>query len=182
MYRVQLTEEQREELHWRTRAPNIKRRTRDRLEMVRLSDAGWAIPRIGQHLRVSPRRVRVWIVRFLDEGFDALADQPHRGRPSRLTPALIDALRTELTKQERTWTLGQLTAWLQEHHGVGISRDQLGERLRREQLSCRRTEPDLEHKQDPEQVARAQEELGTLEKGERPVAWTSAISTRPASR
>jgi transposase len=64
---------------------------------------------------------------------------------------------------------------------VCLSSQQLGQRLRREKLSCRRTEPGLGHKQDPEQVARAQGELGTMEKGERLVAWTSAISTRRAS-
>ena len=182
MYRVRLTEEQREELRRRTRGANVKPRTRDRLEMVRLSDAGWAVPRIAVHLRVSPRRVRFWIGRFLDDGFEALPDQPHSGRPSRVTPQMVEALRAELAKEERTWTLEQLSVWLEETQGVCLSPSRLGKRLRREKLSCRRTEPDLGHKQDPEQVAQAQQGLETLEKGERLVAWTSAILTRPALR
>lgn len=181
MYRVRLSEDEREELQRHTRSADVKPRTRDRLEMVRLSDAGWPIPRIARHLRVSARRVRFWIGRFLDEGFSALPDQPHRGRPSRLTPAIVDALRVELAKEERTWTRRQLAAWLEEQHGVRVSPEHLGERLRRERFSCRRTEPDLRHKRDPEQVAWAQKRLETLEKGAMPVAWTSAISTRQAS-
>src|SRR5688572_8421128 len=104
VYRVRLTEEQREELQRRTRAANIKPRTRDRLEMVRLADAGWRIPQIARHLRVSPQRLRVWMKRFLEEGFDALPDQPHRGRTPRWTPAVEAAVRQELAKGDRTWT------------------------------------------------------------------------------
>ena len=72
LYRIRLTEEQRDELKHRTRAADIKPRTRDRLEMVRLSDAGWLVPQIARLLRVSPRRVRFWFKRFLEGGFDAL--------------------------------------------------------------------------------------------------------------
>jgi len=181
VYRIRLTEEQREELQRRTRAPGIMPRTRDRLEMVRLSDAGWRVPQISQHLRVSPRRVRFWLQRFLAAGFDALPDQPHLGRTSRLTPALRAAVRTELDRGDRTWTTRQLAAWLAETYGVSFSRDHLGVLLRRVGLSCRRTERDLGHKQDPEAVATFQADLETLEKGALPVAWTSAISTKRAS-
>src|SRR5438045_1569333 len=114
MYRVHLTEAQQEELQRRTRAADIKPRTRDRLEMIRLLNAGWHIPRIAEHLRVSPRRVRYWVRRFLEGGFDALPDQPHLGQQSQLTPDLVAALRAELTKGERTWSAPQLAEWLAE--------------------------------------------------------------------
>lgn len=39
-------------------------RTRDRLEMVRLADAGWSIPRSSVHLRQSEKRVRYWVKRL----------------------------------------------------------------------------------------------------------------------
>ena len=174
LYRVHLTEEQREELQRRTRAAEIKPRTRDRLEMVRLADAGWRVPQISRHLRVSPRRVRFWLKRFLEAGFEALPDQPHLGQTSRLTPALLGVVRQELAKGERTWTTRQLAVWLQEAHGVRFSRDHLGTLLRRAGLSCRRTQRDLAHKQDPEQVAACTADLETLEKGARPGAWMSA--------
>ena len=174
LYRVHLTEEQREEIHCRTRAADLKPRTRDRLEMVRLSDAGWRVPQIARHLRITPRRVRFWLKRFLEAGFDVLADQPHLGQSSRLTPALVAAVRQELERGDRTWTTRQVAAWLEEEHGIRFSRDHLGVLLRRARLSCRRTERDLNHKQDPEQVALATADLQTLEKGEMPGAWTSA--------
>lgn len=174
MYRVHLTEEQRAELHRRTRAAGIRPRTRDRLEMVRLLDAGWRVPQIASHLRVSPRRVRFWLKAFLGAGFDALTDQPPCGQTSRLTPELLECVRQELDKGDRIWTTGQLAGWLEETHGVRLSRDHFGMLLRRAGLSCRRTERDLGHKQDPEKVAVCRADLETLEKGGMPGAWISA--------
>src|SRR5437763_1899369 len=112
LYRVHLTEEQRAELQRRTRTPGLLPRTRDRLEMVRLADAGWSIPKIALHLRLDEQRVRHWIKRFLAGSFAALPDQPHCGPPSRLTPEIFTALKAELAKGHRTWTAQQLAGWL----------------------------------------------------------------------
>jgi transposase len=174
LYRVHLTAEQRAELHERTRTPGIKPRTRDRLEMVRLADGGLTVPEISRLLQVSPRRVRFWLRRFLEAGFGALPDQPHRGRPGRLTPAALAALREALARGDRTWTLPQVAQWLAETHGISLCPPHLGVLLRRAGLSCRRTEADLGHRQDPAQVAERTADLETLEKGEMPGAWTSA--------
>jgi predicted transcriptional regulator len=65
MYRVVLNGEARQELVRRSRSLEVSWRTRDRLEMVRLSDAGWSIPRIAQHLGISEHRVRYWIKAYL---------------------------------------------------------------------------------------------------------------------
>lgn len=181
MYRVHLTEEQRTELKRRTRDPAVKPRTRDRLEMVRLAHAGWRAPRIAAHLQQSPERVRFWLRRFLQEGFDGLADQPHPGQPSSFTQEMRAALRAELAQGDRTWTAGQIADWLAERHGLHLSTDWLGRLLKREKLSYKRTQRHLKHKQDPAKVAEKRAELEALEKGETPVGWTSAISTRPAS-
>jgi transposase len=172
LYRVHLTEEQREELQRRTRIPGIMPRTRDRLEMVRLADAGWRVPQISDLLRVSPRRVRFWLQRFLTGGFDALPDQPHVGQQSQLTPELLAALKSEIAKGERTWTAAQLVEWLAAAHGLRLGRNQLGMLLRRARLAYRRTERSLKHKQDPAQVAQRQAELQELEKGGPMGAWT----------
>ncbi len=173
MYRVHLTDPQRAELQARTRAPQLKPRTRDRLEMVRLSDGGLTVAQISRLLQVSPERVRFWLRRFLEGGFGALPDQPHRGRPGRLTPAALAALREELAKGDRTWTLPQLATWLEETQGISLCPPHLGVMLRQAGLSCRRTEPQLKHQQDPAQVAERTADLETLEKGARAGAWTS---------
>lgn len=56
MIRVELTPLQRAEVRARTREPGCAPRTRDRLEMVRLADAGWSVPRIAVILAAMSRR------------------------------------------------------------------------------------------------------------------------------
>ena len=58
MYRVTLTAEQRIELDRRAHQAGVAPCTRDRLEMLRLSDAGWSIPKIARHLRQHEQTVR----------------------------------------------------------------------------------------------------------------------------
>ena len=169
MYRVHLTEAQREELAQSTRDPQLMPRTRDRLEMVRLSDAGWSIPRIALPLRISEKRVRFWIKQFLAGGFDALPDQPHVGQTSRLTPALVAALQHAVETSRRSWTAAQMAEWLATQHGVRLTSNHLARRLKQARYSYKRTERGLQHKQDPALVAERQADLETAEKGGAPV-------------
>jgi transposase len=165
MYCVNLSEAQRDELKQRTCQPGIMARTRDRLEMVRLADAGWSIPRIAQHLRTGERRVRRWIRAFLEGGFDALPDKPHLGQPSALTPEMLAAIREELAKGERTWTAPQIAEWVAEKFGVHLKPTWLAYLLHRAKLSWKRTSRSLKHKQKPEEVEAKAAELEELEKG-----------------
>jgi transposase len=165
VYHVHLTEEQQQELRRRAHAPGVMPRTRDRLEMVRLSDAGFTIPKIAQLLQISEVRVRHWIKRFLADGFDALPDQPHMGQQSALTQEILAALADELQRSQRTWTAQQIADWVTEHHGLRLTPDYLARRLKRAKLSYKRTVRSLKHKQNPEAVAQKQAELATLEKG-----------------
>lgn len=164
MYRVALTDAQRDELHRRAHAPDIKPRTRDRLEMVRLSAAGWSPPKIAAHLQISEKRVRHYLQAFLAGGFDALPDRPHPGQASPLTPAIEAALRQELRKDERTWTAEQLAAWVEEQFGVRLTPDALTRRLKRARIAWKRTSRSVKHKQKPEEVAAKKEERAAQDK------------------
>ena len=164
MYRITLTDEQRQDLRRRTRQAGIAPSTRDRLEMVRLSDAGWSIPKIARHLGQHEQTVRAWIKAFLDGGFDALPNKPRGGKESALTAAMLDDVRAELAKGERTWTAAQLADWVANHHGVRLSTDRLRVHLRRAKISWQRTSRSLKHKQDPVEVAERQAVLDDLEK------------------
>src|SRR3712207_3068676 len=104
MYRVTLTEAQRHELQRRTRQAGIAPSTRDRLEMVRLSDAGWSVPRIAHHLGAHEQTVRAWIKAFIASGFDALTNKPRGGDQSQVTAAMLEAVRAEVAKGMRTWS------------------------------------------------------------------------------
>jgi transposase len=164
MYRVRLTDAQRDELHRRAHAPGVMPRTRDRLEMVRLSDAGWSIPRIAAHLRVCEPRVRSWIKAFLAGGFDALADRPHPGQKSQLTPEIVEAIRQELLRADRTWTAPQLVDWVAEQFGIRLTPDYLSRRLKQARIAYKRTGRTLKHKQDRAQVEKQGAEMAAHEK------------------
>ncbi len=164
MYRITLTDEQRQALRQRTRQADIAPSTRDRLEMVRLSDAGWSVPTIARHLGQHEQTVRAWIKAFLDGGFNALTNKPRGGKESALTPAMLDAVRAEVAKGTRTWTAAQLADWVADHQGVRLSTDRLRIHLRRAKISWQRTSRSLKHKQDPAEVAEKQARLDDLEK------------------
>lgn len=165
MYRVRLDEETRRELRRRAHAAGVMPRTRDRLEMVRLSDAGWSVPQIARHFGLSERCVRHWLKTFLADGFDALPDRPHVGQTSSLTPEMLAAVRAEVGKGERTWSAAQIADWVGERFGLHLSAPWLGRLLRRAKLSYKRTSRSLRHKQHPQGVAAKTADLRTLEKG-----------------
>lgn len=181
MYRVHLTNAQREELRRRTRDPAAQPRTRDRLEMVGLSDAGWSVPRIAEHVGLCEATVRSWIKTFLAQGFEALPDRPHPGQRSSLTPGMETALRQELRRDERTWTTAQLANWIAQQFAVRLTPDHIGRRLKRAGIRWKRTGRSLRHKQDPEQVAARQGEMAAQEKRGRRARSTSPTSTKRGS-
>jgi len=147
------------------RNPKTKPRTRERLEMIRLNDAGMSIPKIAPILLQSESRVRYWVKRFLElQTFDALDDQPHPGMASALTPERLTALRAEIEKGERTWTTPQLSEWLETEQGVKRSDDQIGRKLKGAGIVWKRTSRSLKHKQKPEEVEAKRTELEVLEK------------------
>jgi transposase len=164
MYRVHLTDAQYQELNRRSHEPGVKPRTRDRLEMVRLSAAGWSIPQIAVHLGLCEKRVRYWIKAFLDRGFDALPDQPHPGQQSSLTPQMEEAIRQELRRTTQTWSAQQIADWLAEQYGVRLTPAYLAERLKRARIAYKRTGRSLKHKQNAEVVAEKEAEMAEHEK------------------
>jgi transposase len=163
MYRIALAEEERHQLRERTRQVGIAPSTRDRLEMVRLSDAGWSVPQIARHLDQHEQTVRAWIKAFLDGGCAALPNKPRGGRQSALTAPMLTSVRAEVATGTRTWTAAQLADWVADQHGVRLSTDRLRVHLRRAKVSWQRTSRTLRHKQDPQEVAERQAVLDDLE-------------------
>lgn len=181
MYRIALTDEQRHELRRRTRQGGIAPALRDRLEMVRLSDAGWSVPKIAQHLGAHEHTVRAWIKAFIADGFAALSNKPRGGGTSALTPAMLASVRTEIGQGARTWSASAVADWVAAHHGVRISPGRMRVHLRRAKLSYQRTSRSLKHKQQPADVAARKEQLAGLEK-RGPLACSMCVTwTKPAS-
>jgi transposase len=165
MYRVHLDENQRQQLRQRTRRRPLAPATRDRLEMVRLCNAGWSIPTIARHLQVHDQTVRRWIKAFLSDGLDGLEDKPRPGKPSGIGPEIREQVRQWLEPAERVWSAPEIAAAVEEQFGVRRSAAHWRRLLRRERQSYKRTRRTLEHKQKPLEVASKRADLLTLEKG-----------------
>jgi transposase len=168
MYRVHLTDDQMLQLHQLAHQRDTLPSLRDRLEMIRLSDANWSIPNIARHLHQHEQTVRRWIKAFVEGGFDALTDKPRGGKTSELTPAILEALVGHVRQSQRTWSAAQLTAWVQSEYQVQISVGRMRVHLRRAKLSYKRTSRSLKHKQKAEEVAAKQVSLDCLKKGALP--------------
>jgi transposase len=164
MYRVILTPEQRDEVRERTHHAGLAPSTRDRLEMGRLSDGGWSVPRIARHLGQHEQTVRTWIKTFLAKGFDALPNKPRGGKVSALRAPMLEGVRAELARETRTWTAAQVADWVAAAHGVRLSADRMRIHLKRARISWQRTSRTLRHKQDPEEVAEREAVLTDLAK------------------
>jgi putative transposase len=164
MYRITLTDEQRQEVRQRTRQAGLAPSIRDRLEMVRLSDAGWSVPSIARHLGIHEQTVRLWIKAFITGGFDALPNKPRGGDTSDLTPIMLDAARAEVAKGTRIWSAQEIADWIAEQYGVRLSASRMRIHLKRANLSYQRTSRSLNHKQNPEEVVERKTQLEHLEK------------------
>jgi transposase len=165
--RVALTDAERDELRARTRAADP--RTRDRLEMVRLADAGWSIPRIARHVGLHEQTVRRHVKAFLARGLDALPDRPRSGRPPTVGEADLLALEALLDAGGRTWTTRQLVGWLARERGVAAHPDHLRRLLRRRRFGWKRTATSVAHKRrDPASYDAKVAELDELKKGPKP--------------
>jgi len=165
MLHITLTPDQHTELQALRRDARLSPADRDRVEMLALSAAGWRVPIIAEHLGYHPETVRRLLHRFPETGFAVVRHRPPGPGPDRARRARIEAALTRLLEQQRTWTAAQLAAALREH-GIHLSARQT-RRYLRHVAAWRRSQRTLAHKQDPERVAHAKEELAFFGGGRR---------------
>jgi len=159
-----LTEAQRAELH-SLRRSDLPAVSRDRLEMVLMSAAGWSPPRIGQHLGRHPHTVRAALKGFAARGMPALYPDKPGPEPDHARRAQVAEQLAQLLGQDRTWTSRQLADAL--GPDLGISHRQARRYLALLKAGYRRTAQTVGHKQDPQKVERAGRVLGGLKKKSR---------------
>jgi transposase len=185
MIRLTLTDTERAAVRALRHDPTVRLLERDRVEMVLLSDAGWAVPRIAGHLTCHPATVRGVLKRFRADGVASLRRSPPGPPPDTTRRAQVETTLEALLDEERTWTAAQLAAALAERHGIALSVRQTRKYLGRI-AAWRRTVRSLRHKQDP---AKADHVAQTLERlTAKPMMAISGSSTStnaasaPASR
>jgi putative transposase len=164
MRRTTLTTEQRAALQQARHDPNRPPYARDRIEMLLLSAAGWSPPRIAAHLGCHAKTVRQVLDRFPTEGLDCLVRQSPGPPPDTARRSTVERALTTLLAEDRTWTAAQLGAALQEQQ-ITLGPRHLRRYLRGMHAGYRRTVRSLKHKQVPEKVAVARQEIATFKKG-----------------
>jgi transposase len=185
MYRTTLTDEQRAALQAARHDARLKPHERDRVEMLLLSAAGWSPPQIAQHFGCTPKPVRALVDRYRAVGLDAIHRKRPGPPPDTARKVAVAHELTALLAEERTWTTPQLAAALTAR-GIALGRRQTRRYLHECGAGWRRTVRTLDHKQDPQRVARAQQTLAALKKGRqrdasRSPTWMNA-ALPPASR
>jgi transposase len=154
---------------------------RARSQMLLLSADGWSPPKIAAHLAYHPHTVRAVLRRFQGRGVAGLTPDLPGPPPDTVRREQVTAALDRLLDQERTWTAAQLATALGEQ-GIALSTRQTRKYLGRMGAQWRRTVRTLAHKQDPEQVARAETTLAALKRGPSTTASASPLSTNVASR
>ena len=164
MLRTSLTDSQRAELQAlrRTDLPAV---SRDRLEMVLMSAAGWSPPDIASHLGRHPHTVRAALKGFAARGTAAFYPDAPGPDPDHDRRATVTGKLSELLGQDRTWTARQLADALGPE--VGIGHRQTRRYLALLRAGYRRTAQTVGHKQDPKKVERAEAVLAGLKKKSR---------------
>src|SRR5919201_3047979 len=97
MLQITLLADQREAVQSLRRAPSLRPAERDRVEMLLLSEAGWAAARIAGHLGYSTATVRRFFHAFQHTGLAAIrrqrpGPQPDAARREQLAAALTALL------------------------------------------------------------------------------------------
>lgn len=164
MLRTSLSDSQRADLQAlrRTDLPAV---SRDRLEMVLLSAAGWSPPKIAGHLGRHPHTVRAALKGFAARGTGAFYPDAPGPDPDHDRRATVTGKLSELLGRDRTWTARQLADAL--GPGIGIGHRQTRRYLALLRAGYRRTAQTVGHKQDPKKVERAEAVLAGLKKKSR---------------
>jgi putative transposase len=164
MLRISLTPNDRAAVAALRRDPTLRPADRDRVEMILLSAAGWTVPQLASHFHCCQQTVRRLLHRFPAAGLPALRHRPRGPAPDASRREQIEQALMDLLAQERTWTSAQLAEALRSA-GIQLSARQVRRRLQAMGARYRRTVRTLQHKQDPERVAQAKQDLAAFKKG-----------------
>jgi transposase len=175
-----ITPEQRAEVERQLQRTDLRRRVRERLEMVTAAALGAEGERSARWSGRAVETVDYWLTRFATGGVAALSDAPRAGRPVRAdaaadVAALAAALAAALETPPRTlalafavWTSQRLSAYLEQQTGVHICAGWLRVLLGQRGGGCGRPKHPLKHLQDPAAVAAARAQVAAVgEKGAR---------------
>ncbi len=128
-------------------------RTRTRVQIVLLSQAGYDVSAIAAITQQSDETIRRWLHRFGDEGSDGLLELPHLGRPPDITLAIETFIREciehhsphELGFVRATWTTALLAKVVERQFRICVTDECIRQHLARLDIVCRRPTWTVKH-------------------------------------
>ncbi len=153
------------------RQARLKRRVRERLEMVKGAALGQSLAEIARWSGRTERTVTPWLERYVAGGVAGLADAPRPGRPPQADAGYRVAMTTAMATAPRTlgltydhWTSARLSAYLAEQTQVVIAPSWLRSLLKRQDFVTGRPKHTLKHLQDVAEVAACEAALAEAKK------------------
>lgn len=173
MIRIQLPEAEAERLEQLFRSTD-DRKLRDRLQIVLMAHRGRARHDIATDLGMHRRTVSRWLNAYCDAGLDGLQPRQAPGRAGTIPPALADTLRqwviagpAQQGLDRANWTHAELADHLLKTQGLRTSRSAVQRFCSK--IDIRLYRPTYRYlRGNPEQQARAKEDLADLGKKRRP--------------
>lgn len=167
MIRIHLPEAEAQRLEHAFRLAT-DRKTRDRLQIIRLAHRGRKHQDIAADLGITPRTVQRWLNAYLDRGLDGLQPRKAKGRPSKIPAHLGEEVRRWVIEgpvqhglDRANWTHAELADHLKKTHGVWASRSAMQRFCRK--LGIRPYRPTYRYlRGDPDKQAQAREDLADL--------------------
>ena len=178
MIRIQLPPTQAERLDALFRSTD-DRKLRDRLQIVLMAHRGRARQDSAADLGVHRKTVTRWVNTYCADGLDGLRPKKARGNPGKIPQTLADEVRRWVidgpAKQgldRANWTHEELADHLLKAKGIRTSRSAVQRFCSK--IDIRLYRPTYRYlRGNPEQQAKAKEDLADLGKGRRPVNSSS---------
>lgn len=164
---LSLTPEQDEALRELELSPGINAKVRLRASIVRLSHAGWGVPRLVTHFGRNPQSIYNDLGRFEQFGVEGLADGKAPGNKPSVT-AEITALLERKLAEDGVWNSSLLSEAVREQFGVSLGREVIRTKLL--ELRWKRTRYAPGRQADPKVVAEHRASLETFKRGQ----WTKS--------
>jgi transposase len=120
--------------------------------MILLSLEGRSVMDIARITQQSDDTVRLWLHRFLEQGWRGLIEGDHPGRPANITPAIENFLLGCLKQSPRkfsvprpTWTTATLATAVKKRFGIQVSDECVRQHLQGLDIVCRRPTWTVKH-------------------------------------
>ncbi|CAN5648489.1 helix-turn-helix domain-containing protein [soil metagenome] len=167
---IKLTKEEDDRLREIERNPRLREKARLRAQVLRLSGRGSNIEEVASYTGRGRASIARDLDRWLERGFEGVADGSAPGNPPRVTEEVRECMRGRLA-EERVWNATQLAQAIEEEFSLAVTPEAVRQHLLAMGYSWKRTRCAPSKEADAEEEREAREELEGLKKGPRRGGW-----------